>query len=149
MMMMVFSSSVFVNRIRRSAVSCPKGGRSSGSGCFLSVDVEKSTAYRSPRAVIEGVPATWVSPDLMATPARRRRMNTLICANARRGGSARAQIFICDAGDCSVSEMDAKELCRILSADAQNATTNRVTGQELERSVRRFVQLPIVPSVEA
>jgi hypothetical protein len=62
-MMMVSSSSVFVNRLRRSAVSRPKGGRSSGSG-FLAFGVEKSTAYKSPGAAIEEVPATWVSPEI-------------------------------------------------------------------------------------
>ena len=80
MMMMVSSSSVFVNRLRRSAVSRPKGGRSSGSG-FLAIGVEKATAYKAPGAAIEGVPATWVSPEIdlmsalsvMAASSRRRR----------------------------------------------------------------------------
>jgi hypothetical protein len=46
-----------------SAVSRPKGGSSSGAGVFC-FGVEKSNAYKAPGAVIEGVPATWVSPKI-------------------------------------------------------------------------------------
>jgi hypothetical protein len=30
----------------------------------LAIGVEKLTAYKSPGAAIEGVPATWVSPEI-------------------------------------------------------------------------------------
>ena len=63
LMMMVSFSSVFVNGLQHSAVSRPKGGSSSGAA-FFCFGVEKSNAYKAPGAVIEGVPATWASPEI-------------------------------------------------------------------------------------
>jgi hypothetical protein len=60
MMLPVFSSSLFVNRIPQ-AQSAAEGGRSSG-GFFLGF-VPKATAYKALGAAIERVPATSVPPE--------------------------------------------------------------------------------------
>lgn len=79
-MMMVSSSSVLVNRLRRSAVSRPEGREKLRFGDF-GFGVEKPTACEAPGAVIEVIPATLACPEIelmsavaiMAASSRRRR----------------------------------------------------------------------------
>ena len=80
LMMMVSSSSVFVNRLPPQRSLTPEGREKLRVRLF-GFGVEKSTAYKAPEAAIEGVPATGLSPEIdlmsalsiMVASSRRRR----------------------------------------------------------------------------
>jgi hypothetical protein len=62
-MMMVSSSSVFVNRLPPQCSITPEGREKLRFQLF-GFGVEKPTVYNSPGAAIEGVAATWLSPEI-------------------------------------------------------------------------------------
>ncbi len=63
LMMMVSFSSVFVNGLHPQCSLTPEGLEQLRCRLFC-FGVEKSNAYKAPGAVIEGVPATSVSPEI-------------------------------------------------------------------------------------
>jgi hypothetical protein len=63
LMMMVSFSSVFVNGLHPQCSLTPEGREQLRCRHFC-FGVEKSTAYEVPGGVIEGVSATWVSPEI-------------------------------------------------------------------------------------
>lgn len=62
-MMIVSSSSVFVNRLPPQCSLTPEGREKLWVRAF-GFGAEKSTVYKAPGAAIEGVAAIWISPEI-------------------------------------------------------------------------------------